>query len=526
MRFVLILFSMLTIFSCLQKNRSTSVAVVPRDTTITPDVSFTQLLLDSNVVESFINEQAHEKDLDTKIRNFYNSRNYQYAWFDEDGITEQAQAFWTLHQADDDKMVDSSLLNRDLHTTMNILLNESDTSFSASDQQKTELRLTLHFLIYLNTAFNGKVQPDEMQWHIPRRKIDEVAMLDSFLNSRTTEWKPLNEHFYRLENKMKEYVAIAKKGEWDAIETQKKKLRRGESDSVVALVKKRLQLSGDYDPADSSLLFNDSLQNVIKKLQRSFGQQPSGIIDNSLLKELNIPVSERIKQMKINLERMRWMPEQSKERLIANIPEYKLHVFENNERVMSMDIVVGKEANRTVIFSDMLKYVVFSPYWNVPRSIVRSEIIPAMNKSSNYLQRNNMEITGQSNGLPVVRQKPGKGNALGKVKFIFPNRYNIYFHDTPAKTLFEKQKRAFSHGCIRIQQPFEMAKYLLKNDSAWTDDKINKAMNQATEKWVELKKPVPVFIVYFTSWVDREGLLHFREDIYGHDERMEKHLFE
>jgi murein L,D-transpeptidase YcbB/YkuD len=190
-----------------------------------------------------------------------------------------------------------------------------------------------------------------------------------------------------------------------------------------------------------------------------------------------------------------------------------------------MDIVVGKEANRTVIFSDELKYVVFSPYWNIPRSIVRNEIVPAMNRSSSYLSRNNMEITGNSNGLPVIRQKPGKGNALGKVKFIFPNQYNIYFHDTPAKTLFSRQKRAFSHGCIRLEQPFELAKYLLRNDNEWTDNKIQTAMNQSSEKWVELEKPVPVFIVYFTSWVDQEGLLHFREDIYGHDKRMERHLF-
>jgi murein L,D-transpeptidase YcbB/YkuD len=252
----------------------------------------------------------------------------------------------------------------------------------------------------------------------------------------------------------------------------------------------------------------------------------TGIIDNDFIKELNIPISERIKQMKINLERMRWMPAEDVNRLVANIPEYKLYVFDQNKEVFNMDIVVGKEANRTVIFSDELKYVVFSPYWNIPRSIVRNEILPAMNKSNSYLSRNNMEITGHSNGLPVIRQKPGKGNALGKVKFIFPNRYNIYFHDTPAKTLFQRQRRAFSHGCIRLQQPFDLAKYLLRNDSSWTDNKIRTAMNQNREKWVELRKPVPVFIVYFTSWVDQDGLLHFREDIYGHDKRMDQHLFD
>ena len=191
-----------------------------------------------------------------------------------------------------------------------------------------------------------------------------------------------------------------------------------------------------------------------------------------------------------------------------------------------MNIVVGKAANRTVIFSDDLKYVVFSPYWNVPQSIVRNEIYPAMKRNSNYLQRNNMEVTGYSNGLPIVRQKPGKSNALGDVKFIFPNSYNIYFHDTPSRSLFDRQQRAFSHGCIRVQQPFDLAVYLLRNQPEWTKEKIKAAMHQSTEKWVTLNKSVPVFITYFTSWVDGKGILHFTEDIYGHDKRMADHLFE
>jgi murein L,D-transpeptidase YcbB/YkuD len=190
-----------------------------------------------------------------------------------------------------------------------------------------------------------------------------------------------------------------------------------------------------------------------------------------------------------------------------------------------MNIVVGKEANRTVIFSDELEYIVFSPYWNVPRSIVRNEIVPAMNRSSSYIDRNNMEITGTSDGLPIVRQKPGAGNALGKVKFIFPNRYNIYFHDTPAKTLFSKESRAFSHGCVRVQEPFTLAQYLLRNNKAWTESKIKTAMNSQKEDWVKLDKPLPVYLLYLTSWVDKDGVLNFRDDIYGHDKKLGDRLF-
>jgi murein L,D-transpeptidase YcbB/YkuD len=200
-------------------------------------------------------------------------------------------------------------------------------------------------------------------------------------------------------------------------------------------------------------------------------------------------------------------------------------VYKKDNISLQMRIVVGKAANNTIIFSDQLKYIVFSPYWNVPESIVRNEIMPAIKKNKDYLQTHNMEITGHTNGLPVIRQKPGNANALGKVKFLFPNRFNIYFHDTPARDLFERHERAFSHGCIRLQKPFELAKLLLTPSSQWNDKTIREAMNRRTEKWVTLQKSIPVYIVYFTSWVDENGVLHFAKDIYGHDKEMAGHLF-
>ena len=335
----------------------------------------------------------------------------------------------------------------------------------------------------------------------------------------------MHESFYRLQNKMVQYASIVKDGGWPAIIMKQKKLRKGQVSPVIAMIKSRLRTSGDFPSNDTSKLFSDTLKIAVKNMQRSYGLKETGIIDQDLVRELNVPASERITQMKINLERMRWLPEEEPNRIVANIPEFKLHVYEANNEVISMNIVVGKAANRTVIFSDQLQHVVFSPYWNIPRSIVRNEIVPAMNRSETYLSRNNMEVIGYSNGLPVVRQKPGNNNALGRVKFIFPNRYNIYFHDTPAKTLFNKQNRAFSHGCIRIQKPFEMANYLLRDDEEWTDEKIKSAMNRSNEKWVKLDKAIPVYIIYLTSWVDKDGLVHFRDDIYGHDKRMYDHMF-
>ena len=210
----------------------------------------------------------------------------------------------------------------------------------------------------------------------------------------------------------------------------------------------------------------------------------------------------------------------SSDYLVVNIPEFKLHVYHSGNLLWSCNVVVGQSVHKTVVFSGELKYVVFSPYWNVPSSIVRNEILPAMRKDGNYISRHNMEITGYRDGLPEIRQKPGFRNSLGLVKFLFPNSYNIYLHDTPAKSLFDESSRAFSHGCIRISEPFKLAEFLLRNDLSWNTEKISTAMNTGKEKHITLKDKMSVFIAYFTAFVDRNDRINFRKDIYGRDERL------
>jgi murein L,D-transpeptidase YcbB/YkuD len=223
---------------------------------------------------------------------------------------------------------------------------------------------------------------------------------------------------------------------------------------------------------------------------------------------------------------MQWMIQEPKGKMIVvNIPEFILHVKDGAQKVFDMNVVVGKEGHNTMMFTGNLNQVVFSPYWNVPPSIVEKEILPAMAGNPNYLASHNMEQVGNDGDLPVIRQLPGDDNSLGKVKFLFPNSFNIYFHDTPAKSLFNKDKRAYSHGCIRLSDPTKMANYLLKDDPQWTPENIDAAMNSGTEKYVKLKDPVPVLITYYTAWVDEKGLLHFADDIYDHDKAIMRKMF-
>jgi murein L,D-transpeptidase YcbB/YkuD len=241
---------------------------------------------------------------------------------------------------------------------------------------------------------------------------------------------------------------------------------------------------------------------------------------------MNIPAHERVEQLLMNMDRMRWMAAEPKGNLIVvNIPEFTLHIYEGTNKVKEMAVVVGKEGHSTMMFNGDLNQVVFSPYWNVPPSIVRNEILPAMNRNGNYLSSQNMEVVSNDGELPTIRQRPGAKNALGRVKFLFPNSFNIYFHDTPSKSLFEKDKRAFSHGCIRLKEPEWMANYVLRDQPEWTPEKISAAMVSGDEKFVKVKNPIPVVITYYTAWVDETGKLNFREDIYGHDKKLAEKMF-
>ena len=528
----LCLLLLITIFFSNCHSQSPESIAVLRDTSITPITSFSKLFLDSSKLETFIKSNPGKDSSAEKMRNFYTGRNYQFAWFTEDGIAEHTRSFWNLHNNYINYFGDTSLKFKLLHKEIDMVLDEdSAIRLDKSRMLLTDMQLTKHFFEYSNHAYAGKVNSNDLQWNIPRKKINAVVLLDSLIAREGKDlhaWEPVNVFYKRLKEKLVLYYNINKLGGWKAIRYEKNRnIKASGSDTLIREIKKRLHVSGDLSIQDTSDTHTPQLDIAVKQMQKGFGLTADGIITSQLVSQLNVPVEERISQLLINLERMRWVPEQpSGNFILVNIPEYRLHVFEGSKKLFSMNIVVGKAAHSTVIFTRQLTHVVFSPYWNIPRSIVRNEIIPAINRNRNYLARMNMERTGFSGGLPVIRQKPGGANALGRVKFIFPNSYNIYFHDTPSKSLFTKESRAFSHGCIRLAEPEKMANYLLRMQPEWSAEKINAAMSASVERWVPLKKQLPVFITYFTAWVDSEGLLNFREDVYGHDKKLAKQLFQ
>lgn len=508
--------------SCRQNDADAQVA--ERDTSITVRNSVSELFFDSLALEHFIATHPMHDTLSNKLRSFYNSRNYQFAWFYRDGMADYASTFLALQNSYIDYSGDSTLYNADLQQRIDSLQNDTLIQSVDPNVLDTELTLTYQFLRYTYRAYAGTgINVQDMNWFIPRKKINPVAFLDSMLINKgknLAAYEPVNRHYNLLKEQLFKYYEIEKKWPKEKV-SDDKVYRLGDSSVTIQAIKYRLHLLGDLPEYDSSGLFTEETMEAVKIFQRRHGLAEDGVAGKSFFSRINQPIQEFTRRLLINMERMRWVPaEPAGDYMLVNIPEFRLHVFESGKLAFSMDVVVGSTAHHTVIFHGDMKYIVFSPYWNVPPSIAKNEIIPALKKNPNYLVSHNMERYAGG-----FRQKPGPNNSLGLVKFLFPNNYNIYLHDTPAKSLFKESKRAFSHGCIRLADAKKLAIYLLRNDSTWTEENIIQAMNSRKEKFVTLEKTIPVFIVYFTAWVNSKGELNFRDDVYGHDKKMAGHLF-
>ena len=500
---------------------------VPRDRTINKSNSYNDIFLDSLDVERFIVKEKLNDTVALAIRAFYNVRNDEYTWFSSAGLIEQSVSFRSLYSSEND--VD--LFNKSLEDRLDGLRTGTGASVRAKDQTsiETELQITQRFIQFAKSNYADMgIALTALGTYIPakRRGIVDFANFVLASNSINNHYAALNESYRLLKLPLQQYSAIERSGGWPVISATGKGYQVGVSDPAIALIKRRLQMTGELAGGDTSRIFDTALENAVKAYQLNHGFDTSGVVTKALAKDMNITVLARMEQLIINMQRMRWMPVHPDGLLIiVNIPEFEVYVDSNKSVLFQMDVVVGAEGHNTTMFSGNVSQVVFSPYWNIPPSIVRKEVVPGMRLESDYLGKRHMEIIGREGGLPAVRQRPGADNALGKVKFLFPNNFNIYMHDTPEKLFFGKSERDLSHGCIRLSNAPEMAYFLLRNSPIWSRDKIDTAMNSGHQQFVKLTPPVPVIITYYTAWVDNKGLLHFAGDIYRHDRQMAQKMF-
>lgn len=508
-------------------------------------VEYTVHHLDSADVQTFLAGHPEARGDSAAIVGFYARRGYQYAWFTGDSLSGAAGNLFALMSATDTVLRADPSDYSEAHALVSGLLSGDSLMPGPVRMRQAELALTALFFRFADMHYGGFVQRDvrDLDWFIPRRKKNVDQLLDSLAAGRMdlSAYEPVHSQYQALKLQLKRYYALEQAGGWAPIAADRKTYAWGDSAAAIAAVRGRLAQLGDLATDAGGARFDSILVAGVRSFQERCGQKATGTIDAAFLAELDRPVEARIRQILVNMERLRWVdPAPPKDFILVNIPEYRLHVFENGAEAWSMDVVVGAAATRTAIFSGDLSLVVFAPYWNIPQSIIRNEVLPAVKRNAGYLAKKDMEVVKggtvvpagsidwnkYSAGVPfTIRQRPGTQNALGRVKFLFPNAYSIYLHDTPSKSKFAADKRAFSHGCIRLSDPTRLAEYLLRNDSTWTPAKIKKAMDGKQETTVKLADPMPVVIGYFTAWVDAQGRLNFRDDVYGNDAKLASELF-
>lgn len=471
----------------------------------------------------------------TQVREFYERRGMQYAWFVDDSLSSSAEAFVHLAQVADSTAPGRDLLGPHLGSLVEgTIVGDQQGALCDSCATHLELHLTAEFFRFAERRYGGHFTRDlsRLGWFVPRAKKDFSRLADSLAAGTMdlSAYEPLHPQYRQLKVHLARYHGLAD-APWPALALPRLAPRRlglvpGDNAPLIVDLRHRLQALGDLDLADSSAQYDSTMAGAVRRFQLRHGLSDDGVIGPAFLKAINVSPAERLRTMLVNMERLRWAPDvQPDDMLLVNIPEYRLHVYEAGQVVMSMRVVVGTAVHRTVVFNDSLSTIVFSPTWTVPPGIARNEILPAIAKDPNYLRKENMEIIGGTAERPVFRQRPGPNNALGRVKFLFPNSYHIYMHDTPAQRLFARDQRAFSHGCIRLEEPRQLAEYLLRNDSTWTEERMTAAMLGGKEVYVALAEKLPVMLVYFTAWEDGEGMLNFRDDVYGHDQKLAAELF-
>jgi murein L,D-transpeptidase YcbB/YkuD len=407
-----------------------------------------------------------------------------------------------------------------------------------------DVRLTTALLAFGRDVAAGRTSPAALdrRWKARRELPDLAATLDAAggdLEAWIDTVRPQHPEYAALQQALIHLQTQHEKGGWPVVPAGT--FAPGRSNPSVIALRQRLTASGFLARAAASNtapVYTSEDEAGVRAFQEFHGLKSTGIADGATQAAMNVPIADRIRQIELNLERWRWMPNDFGARhLLVNIPYFHLTARENGKPVMDMRVVVGKpDGHKTPVFSSEMATVVFSPYWNIPDSIVAGETAPAMARDSAYLKKNNIEIlnVSGSGGRPVdyasvnwddarqlrrlaFRQRPGPGNALGRVKFLFPNQFDVYLHDTPAHALFARPARALSHGCVRVEEPEALAKYILRGYPEWDETQILQAMQAGVEKHVKLKETIPVHIVYFTAWVDENGGLHFQPDVYRYD---------
>jgi murein L,D-transpeptidase YcbB/YkuD len=493
----------------------------------------------------FVSRDREGQRLWGLTRQFYQKRGGAPAWIENRRPRPQMDALIEVLQRTDREGLDPALYNAAILSARRVEAGRGFLTmkgFNEGEAANLDVWLTYLYLQYASDVTNGvaNLAHADPAWKIRGKAADPLKQLEQALQQGAIaeslgRMTPRHAQYTGLRETLVKYRELEQRGGWPQLPVQLK-LKPGQPHAAVPLLARRLAVTGDYGgtPREQDTLYGPELQEAVKRFQRRHGLEPDGVISAATIARMNVPVSQRIQQLALNLERWRWLPADLGERyILVNIPEYRLEVWDHGQVPLSMRVVVGKKDTPTPIFADDMTHVVFAPYWNVPPDIVKNETVPQALRDPAFLVRTNMEVLDKS-GNPVdpasidgsdigeyrFRQRPGASNSLGLVKFMFPNQFNVYLHDTPADSLFARATRSLSHGCVRVEQPEKLAQYVLADQPSWPVDRIREAMHGGQETTVKLSRALPVYLGYWTARIAADGILQFRDDLYGVDGRQ------
>lgn len=497
-------------------------------------------------------------DYSKLLQEFYDSYGYALPWVRGMQPTPQAQQIIAVLFQADQKGLSAEDYDASRWADRLAKLRPATAQPTEADAARFDVALTVCIMRYISDLHIGKVNPKhfEFGFDVQAKKYDLPQFLKQDIVDAANvanvlaQVEPPYPGYRRTIQALDTYLDLAKKYNGKPLPPITKTIGPGDSYAGVPQLIVLLRLLGDL-PADANVpadspVYQGPLVDAVKNFQNRHGRTPDGRIGAQTLADLNVPLATRVRQMQLTLERWRWLPlAYNSAPIVVNIPEFRLRAYDESFRIgLTMNVVVGKAYDHsTPVFEDKMAYVVFRPYWNVPYSIAKSEMFPKIARDPEYLTKKGFEVVNSRQqpvtagpvsgdvleqlraGKLFIRQLPGPKNSLGLVKFIFPNDYSVYMHDSPEQQLFSRTRRDFSHGCIRLERPADLAVWVLRNNPGWTAEKVRAAMASGpNNQQVNLTRPVPVLIVYGTVIVTLDGAVHFYDDIYGHDAALEKVL--
>ncbi|WP_269582661.1 L,D-transpeptidase family protein [Roseibium sp. Sym1] len=479
-------------------------------------------------------QAAMSPDLPEGLVLYYGERAFAPVWFTQDGLTENAHLAIAAMAA-----ANEHALNPNNYDPLGFI-KRSETTVSEQDWARFDLDLSVQFLRYATHLSSGRVQPNAVNKALnlfPDRpdakslfeNADKAVDFSAFLDSLA----PQSDNYARLKRRLAQFREKAAEGGFTQI-PDGEVLKPGMTDPRVATLRERLVQEDIPGAADhTGDIYDGALVEAVMTFQEYHGLARDGVIGKNTLARLNIPLQDKLIQMELNMERRRWMRDDLGDFYIfSNLADQNLKVVRNGKTIHTARVVVGKPYHATPVFSDQLEYVEINPYWNVPYSIATKEYLPKLKRNPTALSSKQIRVFQDGNEVTPtqvawnsysggnfpfrLRQDPGDGNALGRIKFMFPNRFNIYIHDTPSKSLFSQAERAFSHGCIRVSNPFKLADILLVDNNK-APGYWQQVRDDGERTVVKPKVPIEVHLTYLTAWMNKDGSTHFRKDIYGRD---------